>query len=155
MDTNALQYFMEICSGITYSEVAFENNISTSTVSKSIQKLEQELDVKLFERVHRTVVLTDAGNCLYGHLKKMQPEYETLISDLRQYTNTLCINYGVIRTVNINIDRKMQEFKRLNNLKVESSDKNRLFSGRSLFPDILLAVYLQSRQQNTNQPCTV
>lgn len=50
---------------------------------------------------------------------------------------------------------KLQEFKRFNNLKVEPSDKNRLFSGRSLFPDILLAVYLQSRQQNTNQPSTV
>lgn len=50
---------------------------------------------------------------------------------------------------------KLQEFKRFSNLKVEPSDKNRLFSGCSLFPDILLAVYLQSRQQNRNQPSTV
>lgn len=47
------------------------------------------------------------------------------------------------------------QFKRVRNLKVELSDKNRLFSGCSLFPDILLAVYLQSRQQNRNQPSTV
>lgn len=47
------------------------------------------------------------------------------------------------------------QFKRFSNLKVEPSDKNRLFSGCSLFPDILLAVYLQSRQQNRNQPSTV
>lgn len=45
--------------------------------------------------------------------------------------------------------------KRFGNLKVDTSDKNRLFAGCSLFPDILLAVYLQSRRQNKNQPSTV
>ena len=49
--------------------------ISQPAISKSIQKLEENLGCKLFSRSSRGVVLTDEGQLLYGHVKEA---FETL-----------------------------------------------------------------------------
>lgn len=80
MDTTSLKYFIEIASGKTFWEVSENHNISQSSVSKAILRLEDELNVKLFSREKRTVRLTPAGNMFYGALKKMEPEFSSWLS---------------------------------------------------------------------------
>ncbi len=57
------------------SKAAKELYISQPAISKSIQKLEESLGTKLFERSSRGVALTDSGELLYTHVKSA---FETL-----------------------------------------------------------------------------
>ena len=49
----------------TFLEAAESRNISQSTLSKKIMKLERELDITLFDRSRRKASLTEAGSVFY------------------------------------------------------------------------------------------
>ncbi|CUQ59911.1 MULTISPECIES: LysR family transcriptional regulator [Hungatella] len=95
MDTIAIKYFMEIAAGSTFWEVSEQNNISQSSVSKSILRLENELGVDLFNRKHRAVYLTPAGNYFNESLKKLAPEFNHVLEGLKQYAVKKIISCGI------------------------------------------------------------
>lgn len=77
MNQNLSSYwiFYTVANAGNISKAAKELYISQPAISKSIQKLEESLNCKLFSRSSRGVVLTDEGNLLYGHVKEA---FETL-----------------------------------------------------------------------------
>ena len=77
MEQHLSQYkiFYEVARCGNISRAAKELYISQPAISKSIQKLEENLGCKLFSRSSRGVVLTDEGQLLYGHVKEA---FETL-----------------------------------------------------------------------------
>lgn len=76
MTEEQLTYFTSIVEYGSYSEAALELNISQSTVSKQIAQLENELQIKLFDRSTRKASLTAAGEALY-------PEAAQLLKQIR------------------------------------------------------------------------
>lgn len=64
MTIEQLQYFLAIATYHTFSQAALELNMTQSSLSKHIIKLEQELDVKLLDRTHRQISLTIYGQQL-------------------------------------------------------------------------------------------
>lgn len=77
MNQNLSSYwiFYTVANAGNISKAAKELYISQPAISKSIQKLEESLNCKLFSRSSRGVILTDEGNLLYGHVKEA---FETL-----------------------------------------------------------------------------
>lgn len=77
MNQNLSSYwiFYTVANTGNISKAAKELYISQPAISKSIQKLEECLNCKLFSRSSRGVVLTEEGNLLYGHVKEA---FETL-----------------------------------------------------------------------------
>lgn len=77
MNQNLSSYkiFYTVANAGNISKAAKELYISQPAISKSIQKLEDSLGTKLFERSSRGVTLTDAGELLYTHVKSA---FETL-----------------------------------------------------------------------------
>lgn len=77
MNQNLSSYwiFYTVANAGNISKAAKELYISQPAISKSIQKLEESLNCKLFSRSSRGVVLTTEGNLLYGHVKEA---FETL-----------------------------------------------------------------------------
>lgn len=61
MNLSHLHYFRELAQVQHYTKAAHNLFISQPTLSHSISALEDELDVKLFEKDGRTVKLTDDG----------------------------------------------------------------------------------------------
>lgn len=61
METNNLQTFLSIVENGSFTKTAEENFISSTAVMKQINKLENELDTKLFNRSNSGVSLTPAG----------------------------------------------------------------------------------------------
>lgn len=61
METNNLQTFLSIVDNGSFTKTAEENFISSTAVMKQINKLEAELDTKLFNRSNNGVTLTQAG----------------------------------------------------------------------------------------------
>lgn len=77
MNQNLSSYwiFYTVANEGNISKAAKELYISQPAISKSIQKLEESLNCKLFSRSSRGVILTEEGNLLYGHVKEA---FETL-----------------------------------------------------------------------------
>ena len=78
-----LQYFYAISQYQTFSQAAVEMNISQSALSKQIAKLEQTLGVLLFDRSHRQIALTEAGQQLLDDVKVILQDYEKMQSHLK------------------------------------------------------------------------
>ncbi len=61
MDTNSLQAFVAVAETGSFSRAAEQLFLTQSAMSKRILILEQQLDSRLFDRIGRTVGLTEAG----------------------------------------------------------------------------------------------
>ena len=107
MDRN-VEYILEVarCGGITR---AAENLfITPSALSKYVLALEEQLQVKLFHRVGKTFVPTEAGEC---YIKKGL-EIERLYHELDdQMANLSCISRGILRLgVQANLSERVLRF---------------------------------------------
>lgn len=72
---SSYKIFYTVANTGNISKAARELYISQPAISKSIQKLEDSIGARLFERSSRGVTLTDAGALLYTHVKSA---FETL-----------------------------------------------------------------------------
>ena len=61
MELRQLEYFREIASTGSINEAARHLNMSQPPLSYQIRQLENELNVKLFDRTSKGVTLTEAG----------------------------------------------------------------------------------------------
>lgn len=85
MDLSSIQAFITIADTASFSRAAEKLHVSQPAISKRIASLEKKLDVKLFDRIGRNVLLTEAGSILLPKVIKMMNELEEgkhLISNL-------------------------------------------------------------------------
>lgn len=64
-----LETFLRVADAGSFNKAAEESFITPTAVIKQINLLEASLDVQLFERTHRGIVLTKAGKSLYQDAK--------------------------------------------------------------------------------------
>lgn len=64
MEIRQLKYFLKVAEKLNFSEASRELFITQSTLSQQINKLEQELDIHLFDRNSHEVTLTEGGEQL-------------------------------------------------------------------------------------------
>ena len=96
MNQNLSSYriFYTVANAGNISKAAKELYISQPAISKSIQKLEESLECKLFSRSSRGVALTDEGALLYSHVKEA---FETLTQGDEQLKRSIELGVGHIR----------------------------------------------------------
>lgn len=86
--------FYTVANAGNISKAAKELYISQPAISKSIQKLEESLNCKLFSRSSRGVILTDEGNLLYDHVKEA---FETLSTGEDKLKRSIELGVGHIQ----------------------------------------------------------
>ena len=86
MQIEQLKYFISIIEHQTYLQAAEVLNISQSSLSKKIIALENELDIILFDRSERSIVLTEAGKVFYEESQKMILCYEEMLHTIQPFT---------------------------------------------------------------------
>lgn len=64
-----LETFLRVADAGSFNKAAEESFITPTAVIKQINLLENSLDIKLFERTHRGLILTKAGKSLYQDTK--------------------------------------------------------------------------------------
>ncbi len=87
MDTQVVKYFLDIVKYKSFSEAAFHNNISQSSISKHIINLEKEIGCILFDRSKRTIRLTLSGLIFYDHAQKLMNDYNDMLADMKSNTD--------------------------------------------------------------------
>ncbi|WP_067211911.1 LysR family transcriptional regulator [Marinomonas aquimarina] len=71
MEIKPLRYFIAVANALSFTRAAEQLHIAQPAISMSIKKLEQELQVQLFHRHDRKISLTDEGQVLYEHAKRL------------------------------------------------------------------------------------
>lgn len=84
MNLEYLRTYLEVIRLVSFSEVAKKLSISQPAVSFQIQKLEQELGVRLIDRRQKTLVMTEAGKRLLVFAKLFDKEHQALVHDFEQ-----------------------------------------------------------------------
>lgn len=94
---NQLLYFMKTVECKSFTKAADELFISQSAISKSVKKLEEELQVTLIDRSHRKFSLTRQGEIVYDFAKEMFAYYEIKERELRNKLREedTCVRFGL------------------------------------------------------------
>ena len=80
---NLIRTFIKVADLGSFSKAAQVLNLAPSSITRSINKLEAELDVRLFKRSTRALVLTEEGNQFYRRADKLLEDADSLISSMQ------------------------------------------------------------------------
>jgi DNA-binding transcriptional LysR family regulator len=83
MDTQNLSAFVLVAETGSFTQAAEQLHLTQPAVSKRIALLEEQLDAALFDRIGRTVSLTEAGRALLPHARAVQRELLAAIQSVR------------------------------------------------------------------------
>jgi DNA-binding transcriptional LysR family regulator len=97
MDFKELQYVLCIAKNNSISKAARELYISQPSLSKYLQNLEKNLDIKIFDRIGNNFILTYAGERYVKHAreilkikKEMDDEFFDIVNHKRGRLNVAC-----------------------------------------------------------------
>ncbi len=113
MELHQLQYVVEVANQKNFTRAADKINVSQSTLSQQIGKLEDELGVKLFDRNSRTVGLTQVGEDFINQAKILLDNLEKSKQIVQEYKGLLkgTLRIGVIASLGrIDFANLMTEF---------------------------------------------
>lgn len=137
MTFEQLSYFIAIVENDTFFDAAYEMNISQSSLSKQIMKLEKELDLTLFDRTTRSATLTQAGEFFYNESKQLIEHYKLTLENIENFKslheNKLHIAVLPIQT-QYNLNALFNSFRKENpdiELQITEVEDDRLIEGIS------------------------
>jgi len=76
MELRQLEYFVAIVETGSFNQAAERCHVSQPSLSQQIIKLEKEIGRKLFDRLGRSIALTEVGNVLYPHARSILSEVQ-------------------------------------------------------------------------------
>jgi len=85
MEIHQLRYFLAVAEEGSFSRAAAREHVAQPSLSQQIQKLEVDVGERLFDRLPRSVVVTEAGNVLLDYARKVLVE----IADARRCVDDL------------------------------------------------------------------
>src|SRR5579863_9602928 len=101
MELHQLRYFCAVAETGSFSRAAEQSHVAQPSLSQQILKLESELGARLFDRLGRTVRLTDLGKTFLPRARAVLRELEAAKGDVRERKDSISgpISVGVIPTV--------------------------------------------------------
>ncbi len=84
MDFKSLQMFQHLAQSLHFGKTARAHHVSPSTLSRTIQRMEEEIGAPLLQRDNRTVVLTAAGTQLQQFAEQQLEQWQLLQLSLNQ-----------------------------------------------------------------------
>lgn len=105
MNERKLRIFYEVAEKLNMTEVAEKLYISQPAVSQTILELENELEVKLFDRINRRLYLTNEGEIFLNYVRRILNMYDDSIRSLKDINSlkTGKLKIGASTTIGIYI----------------------------------------------------
>jgi DNA-binding transcriptional LysR family regulator len=88
MELRHVHTFRAVARSLNFTKAAERLNLAQSSVSAQIKSLEEELGVKLFDRIGRRVLLTTAGEKLSEYARRMEEMTNEIVSEISGATDT-------------------------------------------------------------------
>jgi DNA-binding transcriptional LysR family regulator len=95
MELRHLRYFVAVAEELHYGKAAKRLHISQPPLSVQISALEQELGLKLFKRLGRTIELTAAGHEFLEHSRRLLKQVELAVRSAER------VNRGAIGEISV------------------------------------------------------
>ncbi len=116
MELRQLHYFDELSRCLSYREAAQLLFITPQALSKSIQSLEEELDVSLFDRTTRFVRLTEEGEFFAGRIRGILKDLDRSVLQVKELAgHGTIIHFGLFRGGFLFLDmEKIRHFQKEN-----------------------------------------
>ena len=101
MELHQLRYFCAVAETNSFSRAAVQTNVSQPSLSQQILKLEDELGARLFDRLGRSVRLTELGKTFLPRARAVLRELEAAKGDVDERKGSVggLIRIGVIPTI--------------------------------------------------------
>ena len=99
MDLDQLRYFLQVAERQNFTRAAEDLMISQPALSRSIQKLEDEIGQPVFERKSRSVTLTDAGTLLQSRAQQVLTILEDTKAEITDDGQSGRVRVGAIPTI--------------------------------------------------------
>lgn len=101
MELHQLRYFCAVAEAGSFSRAAEQSHVSQPSLSQQILKLEDELGARLFDRLGRSVRLTEVGQTFLPRARAVLRELEAARGDVVEQKDSIggCATVGVIPTV--------------------------------------------------------
>jgi len=115
MDFRELKVFLHLSQCLHFSRTSTAMHMSPSTLSRTIQRLEQELDQKLFERDNRTVKLTTEGKKFAVFAQNVLHQQQKLKDDFAEKSQNISGELTLFCTVtaaHIYVPKLLEAFRR-------------------------------------------
>src|SRR5690625_3702035 len=88
LELRQLKYFMVICEELHFTRAAEKLNISQPSLSQHIQNLEAAIGTPLFDRIGRSIAITEAGKILLKHCHRIFHELDQAKLRIRSEEHT-------------------------------------------------------------------
>jgi LysR family glycine cleavage system transcriptional activator len=95
---NALRAFEAAARHLSFRLAAQELHVTPGAVSQQVKLLEERLGIRLFERLHRRLLLTDAGRSYLVPLRQAFTQIADATTDLKPDKATTTVNVGLHAT---------------------------------------------------------
>ena len=128
MDFREFKIFLHLSQCLHFSQTSKTMHLSPSTLSRSIQRLEEDVGQKLFERDNRSVKLTKAGRQFTVFAQNVLQQWESLNAEFEQNSHTISGELTLFCTVtaaHIYVPKLLEAFRRqypLAEIKLETGD---------------------------------
>ena len=99
MELDQLRYFLGVAERGNFTRAAEDMRISQPALSRSIQKLEEELGQPVFERKSRSVALTEAGTLLQARAQQILSLIEDTKAEITDDGQSGRLRIGAIPTI--------------------------------------------------------
>jgi LysR family transcriptional regulator, hydrogen peroxide-inducible genes activator len=101
MEIHQLRYFCAVAETSSFSRAAVQTHVSQPSLSQQILKLEDELGARLFDRLGRSVRLTELGKTFLPRARAVLRELEAAKGDVNERKDSIggSICIGVIPTI--------------------------------------------------------
>ena len=114
LNMNSLKIFLEVANSNSFLEASNKLYVSQPAISKSMSKLEKDLNVTLFYRTNKGISLTPSGEILYNYLKKAEDLLLTCqrelisINDIEESSLVIGVQSHIVRNYLMN---KIDDFR--------------------------------------------
>ena len=101
MEVHQLRYFCAVAETGNFTRAAEREQVAQPSLSQQIMKLEEELAVRLFDRLGRSVRLTDMGQMFLPRARAILTELRAAKEEVAQRQSSVSgpISVGVIPTI--------------------------------------------------------
>lgn len=114
LNMNSLKIFLEVANSNSFLEASNKLYVSQPAISKSMSKLEKDLNVTLFYRTNKGISLTPSGEILYNYLKKAEDllltcqRELTSINDIEESSLVIGVQSHIVRNY---LMKKIDDFR--------------------------------------------